>query len=102
MKFFLHAHVFPVMVQVIFQLLMRFGNVLISLKEMVGRGALSGVRSPTEYLFVIKLFDTPCDLKKSVIRTCLVDVLSICGKECVWALCLSITSFKVDLGLWEL
>ena len=75
--------------------------VLLSLREMIGCGALSGVRCPTEQLFVIKLFDNPCDLKKSVMRTCFVEFWSICGKHSVWVLGLSITGLIVDLGLWE-
>ena len=49
--------------------LMGFDVVSISLREMIGCSALTGVRYHTEHLFVIKLFDHPWDLKKSVIRT---------------------------------
>ena len=80
---------------------MRFGIVLILLRAMVGCVGISGVRYPTKQLFVIKLFDNPCDLQKSVMRNCLVDVLSICGKtvHSVWALCPSVTGLTVDLGI---
>ena len=59
---------------------MRFGIVLISLREMDGFGTLSGLRSSTEQLFMIKLFDNHCDLKKSVMRTWLVDGFPVVGK----------------------
>ena len=54
-------------------------------------GALTGVSNPTEQLFMIKMFDIPLDLKKSVMRTCLVDFWSVCGKDSVWAFGRSIT-----------
>ena len=80
---------------------MRFGIVLISLREMVWCGLLSCLRSPTEQLRVIKLFDILSGLKKSVIRTCLVDVLSNCGKDSVRALDLWVTGLGFGLGFLE-
>ena len=62
---------------------MGFGIVLISLREMVVCGAYSGVRFPTKHLFVLKLFDILCDLKKSVMQTCLVEFWFVCGKNSV-------------------
>ena len=56
---------------------------------------------PTKHLFVIELFDISRDLKKSVMRTCLVDFWSVCGKDSVWAFGRSITGLEVDFGLWE-
>ena len=55
----------------------------------------------TKQKFVIKLFDNSCDLKKSVMRTCLVDFWSICGKTVAGLLELSITGLIVDLGLCD-
>ena len=49
-------------------------------------GALSCVRTPTEQLLVIRLFDNLCGLNKSVICTCLVDVWSDCRKDSILAL----------------
>ena len=57
---------------------------------------------PTEQLSVIKLFDNPCGLKKSVMWTCgIVDALSNCGKVSVLSIGLSITDIAMDLGFWE-
>ena len=47
---------------------------------------LSYVRTPTKQLFVIKLFDNHCCLKKSAMWTCLLDVWSDCKKGSVLAL----------------
>ena len=60
--------------------LMRSAIVLISLREKVLCGIRSCVRLPTEQLVVLKPFDYPCGLKKSVMWTCLVDVWSNCRR----------------------
>lgn len=75
---------------------MTFGIVIISLTEIDLH-----MRTPTEQLLAITLFENPWGLKKSVTWTCFVDVWSDCRKDSIFALGPVTTVLGFDFGFLE-